>query len=48
MSHSQTQHIRRKKQKAKKDVARIAKLAQKLKQQTLKTVSADALKEKSP
>jgi uncharacterized protein (DUF3084 family) len=41
------QTTRRRKQKAKKDVARITKQAQKLKQQNVKTVSADALKEKS-
>jgi hypothetical protein len=41
------QQTRRRKQKAKKDVARVAKIAQKLKQENVKTVSADALKKES-
>jgi hypothetical protein len=41
------QKTRRTKQKARKNVARLAKLAQKLKQQSVKTVGAEAPKEKS-
>ena len=41
------QHTRRKKQKARKTVAKVAKQAEKLKQQSVKTVGAEAPKEKS-
>ena len=41
------QQTRRRKQKAKKDVARVTKLAQKLKQETAKTAGAAAPQEKS-
>jgi hypothetical protein len=41
------QKTRRRKQKAKKDVARVTKQAKKLKQQNAKTVGADTLEVKS-
>ena len=45
MSHSQTVQTRRRKQKAKKEVSRLAKEAQRLGKQKAKTGGADAAKE---
>ena len=44
MSHSKMLHSRRRKQKAKKDLARAAKRAKKLRKQNAKTTGADAAK----
>jgi hypothetical protein len=44
VSHSQTVQTRRKMQKAKKDAARIAKLAKRLQKQAAKTAGAGAVK----
>ncbi len=48
MSHSRMLKTRRTKQRTRKDLAGAAKRAKKLKQQDLKTVSADAAKIASP
>ena len=48
MTHSQTLTTRRRKQKAKKHLARLAKQAEKLRKQNVKTVSADTPKEGRP
>jgi hypothetical protein len=48
MSQSQTLQTRRRKQKAKKHLARIAKRAKKLREQNVKMVGADGLKKGSP
>lgn len=44
MSHSQTVQTRRKKQKAKKEVSRLAKEAQRVGKQKAKATGADAAK----
>ena len=44
MSHSQTVQTRRRKQKAKKEVSRLAKAAEKLGKQNAKTPGADGAK----
>ena len=47
MGHSQMLHARRRKQKAKKHLARMAKRAKKLSEQHAKLAGADALKKVS-
>ncbi len=44
MSHTEMLHIRRRKQRAKKDLAVAAKRAKKLRKQNVKMISADAPK----
>lgn len=48
MSQSRMLQIRRKKQKAKKRLARMVKQAKKLRQQNVKKAGADGLKKISP
>ena len=47
MGHSQMLHTRRRKQKAKKHLARMAKRAKKLSEQNAKLAGTDALKKES-
>ncbi len=48
MTHSQTLTTRRRKQKAKKRLARLAKQAEKLRKQNVKMASVETLKEERP
>ena len=48
MTHSQTLTTRRRKQKAKKRLARLAKQAEKLREQNVKVVGAEVTKEERP
>jgi len=48
LNHSQMLKNRRKKKKAKKHLAGVAKRAKKLRKQSMKMVSADALKKQFP
>lgn len=48
MTHSQTLTTRRRKEKAKKRLARLAKQAEKLREQKVKVAAAEAPQEKRP